>query len=107
MDVHQTALIAANALRWSKILHKRDRKGPDWCKEKGIGKEREKWKPQTASPNIVRFNSAGTLERHVNAARWEGFDFLGSICNGCPLPCELRAQTGIKRGLKEETRPVV
>lgn len=75
------AFTAVDLLHWEKLKEKRDKKGSEWCRDKGIGKERQLLLPRPAS--VVPFRKVEIAERAMEQAKSDTYEALGSICRSC------------------------
>ncbi len=70
----------------AQLKKKRDRKGSDWCLEKGVGAELRR---RALCENVLPFRRVQSAERHIKAARDIASAALGAVCRDCPLTCVL------------------
>jgi hypothetical protein len=80
---------AGDLVRWEKKLQKRDKRGADWCKEKGIGEER-RWLDHALPENVIPIlgEDEAQAERAMARDREAARAALRSICKTCKR-CEL------------------
>jgi hypothetical protein len=79
-------LSLADVLRWDELAEKRDRKGSDWCKERGFGRERSLLE---AHPRVViALFPPSDSDRTMAEIRETGRVQLADICRHCGR-CEL------------------
>lgn len=79
------AISAEEAAKFAYLREKRERKGPNWCLEKGFGKERRRY----GYENVLPFKKVEAAERAANAARDHAAAVLGAECRNCKLTCVL------------------
>jgi hypothetical protein len=73
-------IAAVDLLHWWKVLAKRDRKGSDWCRRKGIGKQRS---VLTDAANVLPFGKISEGDRLLTEARAHHSATLAAICREC------------------------